>query len=136
MFFDILPDAHGMRFFAVERPVYKFHLGDLIVQEELQLFFYQIQAAETHLFINGGHAIAAGKRTAPAALIVNDPVFKNAKIPVHKRDLIQIHQKTRLVHMNLSILISPGNSVNLFQAFALWNLQKLRQSLLPFPVHY
>ena len=62
--------------FTVKGPVHKLYLRNLFIQEKLKLFFYKLQIAEPKLFINGRKAVAAGKRTASAAFIINDPVCK------------------------------------------------------------
>ena len=72
---QILPDSQGMAPFAVEGPVYKFYLRHLMVQEEIQLPLYQLQAAKPHRPVNGRQTIATSIRAASAALIVENPVF-------------------------------------------------------------
>ena len=80
MVFYILPDRHGMVMFTVKGTVYKFHLGYLVIQEKLQFFFfYQGKIPEPQFLINRGQTIAAGKRTPPAAFIINDPITKSSR---------------------------------------------------------
>ena len=85
---NILPDSHGMAFFTVKSPVHKFNLGHLIFQKKIQFLFYQLQVPEPHRLVNRGQAVAAGKRAASAALIIEDSVFKLLQILIDKRNLI------------------------------------------------
>ena len=72
---QIPPDGQGVALFTVKGTVNKFHLGHLPLQEIIQFLHHQIQAPEPHRLIDGRQAVAAGIRTATAALIVDDPVF-------------------------------------------------------------
>ena len=82
-----------MTLFAVERPVHEFHLGHAPFHEKQKLCLHQLQTPETHGFVDGGKAVAAGKRAAPAALIIYDSVLQPFKPPVGKGNVIQVHER-------------------------------------------
>ena len=72
---QIPPDGQGVALFTVKGTIYEFYLRHLPLQEIIQLFHHQVQAAEAHRLINGGQTVTAGIRTASAALVVDDPVL-------------------------------------------------------------
>ena len=84
----MLPDSKRMLPLTVKCTVYKLHLRNLVFQKEIQLLLHQFQTAKPHRFVNGGQTIAAGKRTAAAALIIHDPIFKAGHIRIVKWDLV------------------------------------------------
>src|SRR5574344_881161 len=88
---QITPDFHSMFVAAVKCPVNEFHLRNLMVQEKLQFFFYQIKIPESQFLINGGKTITTGKWTPSAGFIIDNPVFKVFQIFINKRNLTQIH---------------------------------------------
>ena len=108
---DILPNLHRMTVTAVKCPVHKLHLGDLVFQEKLQFLFHQLQTSEAKLFIYGRQTVTAGERTSPAAFIIYDLMLKFFHIPIDKRNSVQIHDLSPGMVLNLSLFISPGNSL-------------------------
>ena len=83
---NIPPDLHGMVMLAVESTIHKFDLRNFIINKKLQFLFYKLNITEPKLLIYGRKAIAAGKGASPAALIINNAVFKLCKIAVYKRN--------------------------------------------------
>ena len=86
MLCNIPPDCHGVVMFTVKGTIYKFHLRDLIINKKLQFFFYKFNIPEPELLIYGRKTVTAGKWTSPAALIINNAVFKLRKVAVCKRN--------------------------------------------------
>ena len=97
---------------TVEGSVHKLDLWNLVVQEKLQFREYQVQAPETHGFINGRQAVAAGERAAAAALVVDDPVLESSHIVIVERDLIQAQKALGTTFHDLAALSAVGNSRN------------------------
>ena len=83
-----------------------------MVQEKLQFREYQVQTPETHGFINGRQAVAAGERAAAAALVVDDPVLESSHIVIVERDLIQAQKALGTTFHDLAALSAVGNSRN------------------------
>ncbi len=94
MFINILPYFHGMFMAAVKCPVHKFYLPYFVIQKKLQFPFYHTDIAEPDLLFHGRQTITAVKGTSPAALIVNDSVFKRFQVIIQKRDFAEICQLT------------------------------------------
>ena len=88
MFFDVLPDSHGMPMIAVKGTVNKLDLRHLMIQKKLQFLLYQLPASKPHRFVDRRQTITAPKRTAPARLIIDDPVLKAVQIFIIKRKFI------------------------------------------------
>ena len=72
--------------FTVEGTVHKFDLWNFIINKKLQFFFYKFNIPEPELLIYGRKTVTAGKWTSPAALIINNAVFKLRKVAVCKRN--------------------------------------------------
>ena len=66
--------------------VHKFDLWNFIINKKLQFFFYKFNIPEPELLIYGRKTVTAGKWTSPAALIINNAVFKLRKVAVCKRN--------------------------------------------------
>ena len=134
---DMLPDPQGMLPPAVKGPVHEFYLGDLPFQKEIQLLFHQRKAPEPHRLVDGGQAVAAGKGTAAAALIINDPVFKACHILIIKWDLIYRKEALGTVFTDLSGAVPVGDPQDPLQAGqepVLWIL--CRQTVLRCQVRF
>ena len=86
MLCNIPPDCHGVVMFTVEGTVHKFDLWNFIINKKLQFFFYKFNIPEPELLIYGRKTVTAGKWTSPAALIINNAVFKLRKVAVCKRN--------------------------------------------------
>ena len=84
--FDVFPYFVSMLVIAVERTVHKFDLWNFIINKKLQFFFYKFNIPEPELLIYGRKTVTAGKWTSPAALIINNAVFKLRKVAVCKRN--------------------------------------------------
>ena len=84
-----------------------------MVQEKLQFREYQVQTPETHGFINGRQAVAAGERAAAAALVVDDPVLASCHIIIVKWDLIETEKTLRTMFLDLAVCCAISNSRNL-----------------------
>ncbi len=91
--------------------VHKLDLWNLVVQEKLQFREYQVQTPETHGFINGRQAVAAGERQ-PRLLVVDDPVLESSHIVIVERDLIQAQKALGTTFHDLAALSAVGNSRN------------------------
>ena len=85
-------------------------------QKEIQLLFHQRKAPEPHRLVDGGQAVAAGKGTAAAALIINDPVFKACHILIIKWDLIHRKEALGTVFTDLSGAVPVGDPQDPLQA--------------------
>ena len=76
MFLQILPDTKRMFRVAVKGSVDKFHLRDIMIQKELELFVNDREIAQAHPLVNRWQAVAAAVGAASAGLIINNPVVK------------------------------------------------------------
>ena len=65
-----------MLFVTVKGTVNKFDLFYLLVQEKLQLSFYDCHTPEPKHLLYRRQAVAATERTAPAGFIIDNPVGK------------------------------------------------------------
>ena len=74
---------------AVEGTIHKFDLRNFIINKKLQFLFYKLNITEPKLLIYGRKAVTAGKGASPAALIINNAVFKLRKVAVCKRNLLK-----------------------------------------------
>ena len=72
---------------TVKRTVHKLDLRHPVIQEKLQFFLNQFKIAESELLINRRKTVTAGKRTSPAALIINNLVLKILQMFIYKSDL-------------------------------------------------
>ncbi len=108
-----------------------------MIQEKLQFFSYQIKTPETKPFVYRRQAVAAGKRTAPAAFIINDPVVKILQILIWKRNLAKIHDLSPSIMDDL-IPLTECDSPDLFQAFFMIHIisGKFQKGFFPFPHHH
>lgn len=68
---------------------------------KLQLLLHQIKTAETDPFVNRRQTITAPERTASAALIINDLIFKSVQVIIQKRKLRQIGKSSWLRTNNI-----------------------------------
>ena len=73
----------------IKRPVHKFDLGHLLIQKELQLRKHLLQTPKSQTLNYRRKTVAAGKRTAPAGFIINDPMGKQFHILIYKGNFIQ-----------------------------------------------
>ena len=82
MFLNVRPDLHCMRMITVECPVHKFYLRHFPVNKKLQFLFHKLRIPEAKLLFHRGKTVTAGKRTATSRLIINDTVFKIARLVI------------------------------------------------------
>ena len=81
------PDCQGMGLLTIKGTIDKLHLRHLLFQEKGQLLLHLLRGPEAQAPVNRGQTVAAGKGTAPAALIINNPVLEFRQIPVPERNL-------------------------------------------------
>ena len=108
MLLNMSPYFQCMALTAVKGPVHKFHLRNPVFQKIIQFPLYQFQIPETDGFIHRRKTIAAGKRTAPAAFIINDSVFKALQPGIKKGNPAHIHDRANRMILNSSILPPIG----------------------------
>ena len=108
MLLNMSPYFHCMTLAAVKGSVHKFHLRNPVFQKIIQLLLHQFQLAETDRFVHGRQTVAAGKRTAPAAFIINDSVFKALQPGIQEGNPAHIHYRADRMILNLSILSPIG----------------------------
>ena len=69
---------------AVEGTIHKFDLRNFIINKKLQFLFYKLNITEPKLLIYGRKAVASGLVASPAALLINNAVFKLFKFAIYK----------------------------------------------------
>ena len=85
-----------------------------MIQEKLYFFFDQFQIPEPQFLVDRRKTVAAGERTSPARLVINDTVFEFFQIFVDKRNRTQIRDSSPGILLDL-IPVPVGNSLNLRQ---------------------
>ena len=91
---NIAPDSHGMLFVAVKGTVHELHLGHLMINKKLQFFFHKGHIPQPHFLIYRRQAVAAGKGTSSAGLIINDLILEILHLLIDERHFVQIHYFT------------------------------------------
>ena len=84
------PQFQRARMTAVKGTVYKFYLLYIPREKIQQLLFHQLHAPVSDALIDRGEAVAAGKRTAAARLVVEDTIFKFLQILIDKWKVVEI----------------------------------------------
>ena len=113
---NIIPYRNRMIMPAIKRPVHKLHLRDPMIQEKLKLTLHQLQVPESELLIHRRQTVTAGKRTAPAGLIIDNLMLKILHMMIHKRNPAQIHHRTPGILYDPAILTAERNSCHLRQS--------------------
>ena len=133
------PDLHRVIAPAVKGAVHKLDLRCLLLQEKTELFFYKGRTPKPKFFIYGREAIAAGKRTSPAALIVEDPVSELCHVCIDKGNAVQFHRFPPGIFPDPAIAFPVCDAPDPLQIrlFSLGpGLRQFREGLFPLSPHH
>ena len=110
MLCNIFPYGNRMLMPAVERPVHELDLRHLLIDEELKLPLHRLQIPEPQLPVHRRQTVATGKRTSPAALIIDDLIPEFLHIVIHKGNAAKIRHRAPGVVADSSAGILKCNS--------------------------